>query len=122
MRRLLIIFALGAFVGSASAADKQGRYLVVGDGAEGCSLWTDERKKSSPRSRALESWLLGYITATNVWRPDTADVAGGLEAPALFEWTDNYCQEHPKSRIAEAARNLIYGLDELSAQNKKKRK
>ena len=122
MKRILMMFALCAQIGTASAADKLGRYLVVGHGVEACHHWVTERKKNSPRAQELESWIMGYVTGTNFWRPDTGDVTGGLDGPALYEWMDNYCKAHPKERLADAARNLIFGLDELTGQTKKKGK
>lgn len=122
MKRILVIFALIAQTGTAAAADKMGRYLVIGHGAEPCRHWVAERKKVSDRAQELESWIMGFVTATNVWRPDTGDVTGGLDGPALFEWTDNYCKAHPNERLAEAARNLIFGLYELHRRTPKKGK
>ncbi len=107
------IVALLIHTGSAQAADKQGRYLLIGIGSDTCHQWMTARRVETPKVVEMESWVLGFLTATNVWRANTGDVTAGMETDQIFKWMDRYCKDHPKDRVGEAARNLVYGLDEL---------
>jgi len=126
MKKLWIVIALfGGFAQSdmasdvAHAADQEGRYLLIGIGNDTCTQWATARRIETPKVVKMESWLLGYLTATNVWRANTGDVTAGMESDQIFKWMDGYCKDHPKKRVGEAARNLVFGLDELLKPNKK---
>ncbi|MDA0655985.1 MAG: hypothetical protein O2912_06215 [Proteobacteria bacterium] len=117
---LILFAALGVFTpfSALHAADKDGNYLLMGLGGDTCRQWATARRIETPTLVEMESWLLGYLTATNVWRANTGDVSGGLSSDQMFTWMDRYCKDHQDERIGEAARNLVHGLDELSAQRK----
>jgi hypothetical protein len=117
----LILFAALSVVtpfGAPHAAGKDGKYILMGRGADTCHQWAKARRIETPTVVEMESWLLGYLTATNAWRANTGDVTAGLSADQIFTWMDRYCKDHKDERIGEAARNLVLGLDELSGKRK----
>jgi hypothetical protein len=117
---LILLTALGVVTpfGVPHAADKDGHYLLLGLGGDTCRQWAKARRIETPTVVEMESWLLGYLTATNAWRANTGDVTGGLSSDKIFTWMDRYCKDHQDKRIGEAARNLVHGLDELSGKRK----
>jgi hypothetical protein len=108
--RLLQILALSAaFVlpgWRAEAADKDGRYQMLGLGARSCGQWTADKHPSNVQDRLYfgdASWLLGYITAFNLLRWHGGNVASETDAVGMAAWVDNYCAANPTKDIATAA-------------------
>jgi 2-methylcitrate dehydratase PrpD len=58
----------------------------------------------------LESWVQGFLTATNVFFTGSSDLSHGTDSEGIMAWVDNYCKEHPLETLATAAVDLVFQL------------
>jgi hypothetical protein len=51
------------------------------------------------------SWLLGYLSALNLWGVigERKDALKNTDAAAVYLWMDNYCRANPLQILATAA-------------------
>ena len=94
----------------ATAADENGKYMVVGDGRISCEIWSARRSDDSVGSASLEQWLYGYVTSFNRWVPSIVNIARGSNHEGLSVWVDNYCLKNPRQDLADAAEFLLVDL------------
>jgi hypothetical protein len=85
---------------------------MMGQGGASCGLWTQYHpQKENVVAASLEAWVLGYLSATNLWlgvmakNPD-ADILKGQDRDGLMAWVDNYCAKNPLEKINTAAQEL----------------
>jgi hypothetical protein len=58
------------------------------------------------------SWLLGYLSALNLWGViGHKDALAETDAAGLCAWMDNYCRSHPMETIATGADQLARELE-----------
>lgn len=121
MLRETLIGACILCVAASSAAHAQGAtqtkmtYPILGVGAKSCGFWTSSRALTdSPLDAAVSSWLLGYVTASNVMANIDTQRSGGLtegmDNDAVLAWVDNYCKANPLDKIADASIKLLKEL------------
>jgi hypothetical protein len=78
--------------------------FTFGGGANSCASWIRDRERTSSYLANIQ-WVLGYVSAAgNCVELEKTDV----NAMALF--MDKYCREHPRSRISDAAFELVCSL------------
>jgi hypothetical protein len=118
IRAFVISLALLAVPGAALAADAKGNYVILGAGTYKCSQWVDARRIETPDVVEMESWLMGYITATNAWRSNTTSVSGAMIPAQLYGWMDGYCKDNLQETLGNAASQLVTALDYLMQQKK----
>lgn len=98
-RLLSAIFA--ALVGTAAlAADGAGQFSVRGVGGQPCSVWigiTDGTDEAQRRDGILsfQSWLAGYITASNRLTGETYDAMPFLDMVNVLAIVLNECRANP---------------------------
>jgi hypothetical protein len=84
-----------------------------GVGGDSCGAWINARAKSDAARHG--SWVLGYISALNVWGViGREDALKNVDAAGIYQWLDTYCQENPLETIATAAGKLVRELDRRS--------
>jgi hypothetical protein len=87
-------------VGISALAENGRDYFGVG--GESCSTWIDARKTNNTSRQG--SWLLGYLSALNLWGViGRKDALSGMDADGLYAWMDRYCESHPLETIATGA-------------------
>jgi hypothetical protein len=74
------------------------RFRADGDG----HFWVDpEDHNDFAKFSQLAGWLRGYITAENIFDPNTdGDVSRGSEE--FLPWIYGWCREHPSKQINDA--------------------
>ena len=79
---------------------------------------TKPRVQEDLEDTARGSWVLGYITAVNLFASGSSDVTQGREMKHIWAWIDVYCAEHPFDTIAVAAEALVseFGQSSLSGR------
>jgi hypothetical protein len=81
---------------------------ILGSGYRSCGNWTSEREGKTERSYEFAQWILGYITAVNIYVLQyDDDVTKGADNAELLVWIDDYCRAHPLDRIEDAAEELL---------------
>lgn len=92
------------------AADKDGVYTVLGEGAASCGRVVEEYKKDDYGKLIYGAWVNGYVTAINSEVSTGRDVTGRADVAARNLWIFNYCNQHPLNNLANAAEALALQL------------
>jgi hypothetical protein len=107
MARTLLGITLTASIlgGSCWAMGSDGRFTILGEGANSCGTWLQERRAG--RWLPMASWVLGYLTAYNqmVWKGGS-NIAAGTDTDGIEAWLDAYCRQHPLDNISAATEAL----------------
>jgi hypothetical protein len=78
--------------------------MSFGAGESSCGTWTATRKADNTTAQVMESWVLGFVTASELWSPqdlkdtDSAGLAGQI---------DLYCAAHPLDKVLDASMDLV---------------
>ena len=94
------------------AVDGKNRYLILGPGASYCSdilanLQEGVKRKNQAAVVIYSNWLAGDLTAYNRDSKNTYSIQGDMSFSEVFEWTLNYCQQHPGEIYSAAADAFI---------------
>jgi len=90
--------------------DANGQYMVLGTGGSSCGTWASDHSPLTVTGQAEDSWILGYVTAFNVWGAGTSNASGDTDNAGITSWVTNYCQAHPLDTVFVAARSLLVAL------------
>lgn len=102
-----------------SAADAQNKYKMRGLGAFTCAKYLEERRTDLKGTSRYADWLTGYLTAYNLYQPQTFDIAPNHDANGLLTFLDLYCSKNQKQLIGQAAQafvKAVYSKRQLSGQ------
>ena len=58
----------------------------------------------------FNQWLDGFLTAYDMYTPDTFDIGYGEDLNSLDGWLENYCAKHPDDFFNTAVESLIFEL------------
>ncbi|HEY7166404.1 MAG TPA: hypothetical protein VIB79_17655 [Candidatus Binatia bacterium] len=130
LARVLVIALLPIAVGALNvrAMDSSGRYFAYGLGQRNCSdyLRFRERKlegleKKYDRytkeelyeivDKVIESWIAGYLTATDLYLADTYNIAGTPSMDELKNRLESICRSNDKQPFAAAMAMLVQDLN-----------
>jgi len=105
-----IIFLIAVADHTLAAEGREGRDFF-GVGGQSCGTWIEARKINNTFGHG--SWLLGYLSALNLWGViGRKDALSGTDADGVYAWMDRYCQSHPLETIARGAAELARQLDQ----------
>lgn len=102
-----------------SAADAQNKYKLRGIGAFTCAKYLEERQTDLKGTTRYADWLTGYLTAYNLYQPQTFDIAPNHDANGLLTFLDLYCSKNQKQLIGQAAQafvKAVYQKRQVSGQ------
>src|SRR5689334_7920198 len=102
--RRLIAIGLILAATPANAMTNDGHYVSVGWGLHSCGTYVKARRVGDPGPM---NWVAGFITAYNMTRGDTYNIAGPTDLEGLLAWLDNYCRDHPTNLMDNAVGSLI---------------
>jgi hypothetical protein len=77
-------------------------------GHDSCGDWTSHRK--SRDNQILEGWVLGYVTAANVYGDNDGLLGTGSGSTGMLAWVDQYCAANPLDSIFAASAKLVVEL------------
>lgn len=99
----------------AIAADAQGRFAGHGWGVARCSRLVDTlQRPEGGEGRALfVGWIAGYLTAANVHRADTFDLAPVAPPELIANEVAKVCADNPDAAVVEV---MVAIVDELAKQ------
>jgi hypothetical protein len=106
MRVQVAVLAAAMLVGTGVQSSSQ---MIFGEGTETCGTWILERPPGRRPTRdgvAFLSWVLGYLSASNVSQSSGLDFLKQTNSAGILAWMDRYCQENPLDRIYLATQNL----------------
>lgn len=118
MKRLLLAISLLLPL-AGWAADQDGfyrPYFMVGKHINyaKCSSFVTARNLARQghfnAQNQFNQWLDGFLTAYDMYNPDTFDIAYGKDIETLDAWLENYCAKHPDNLFDDAAESLIFQI------------
>jgi hypothetical protein len=80
---------------------------ILGSGAASCGTWNADRQRNQTLSQQSQAWVLGFVTAYNVYKRSTSNMSIPSDTRRLMVWVDNYCDANPLKDIVDAAKALI---------------
>ena len=105
--RSAIIIVVGLAVAFIPVLAQAVDVTVPGLGRNSCGTWTADRGDPKTLKTYVDtSWVLGFIAGAAVFGADR-DPGKGLDNQAIYAWIDNFCREHPSSKIADAAAAFV---------------
>ena len=76
---------------------------ALGSGTKSCGAWTEDRRTPDTHAAFQDmQWVLGFLSGVGFMGQGEIDPLNGLDAHAVWAWIDNYCRDHPLSRISGA--------------------
>jgi hypothetical protein len=102
MKMMAVFWLASALVIDQSAYAQQ--YHEIGMGTQSCGAWTAARRDPQDRATvATEQWILGFLSGIGYFASPETDPLRGVDADAVWAWTDNYCHTQPLEQISTAA-------------------
>ena len=89
------------------AADPQGRFLEINVAGEAsCETYVTARDEGRRGGHLRENiylgWVSGFLTAYNIFRPETYNIAGTTDTPSLMLRLEIYCKANPRDSFLDA--------------------
>jgi hypothetical protein len=104
----LAVAAIGA---PAAAQDNARQFAVEGAGMLTCARFTAAREDTtSPDYQRMIGFIEGFLSAANLYEPDTFDLTPWHNAAALDIIVGNHCAEHPEDRLVGVTQRMVGGL------------
>ena len=77
-------------------------------GNDSCASWSEYRKGN--RAPQLEGWVLGFVTAYNMFGSGNRLAGADTNAKGLLAWVDQYCATNPLDTVMTASSKLVIEL------------
>lgn len=100
---------------SVKAQDRQFQYWGF-PGYDSCGDWTSHRKNRD--NQILEGWVLGYVTAANVYGDNDGLLGTGSGSTGMLAWVDQYCAANPLDTVLTASAKLVIELKRRRAPSR----
>jgi hypothetical protein len=109
---IIALIALAATpLAPVGAQDNQRQFAVEGAGMLTCARFTDARADTaSPEYQRMIGFIEGYLTAANLYEPDTFDLTPWHNAAALDMIVGNHCEQFPDDRLVGVTQRMVGGL------------
>lgn len=109
---IIALIALAAVpLAPAMAQDSQRQFAVEGAGMLTCARFTAARADTtSPEYQRMIGFIEGFLTAANLYEPDTFDLTPWHNAAALDMIVGNHCAQHPEDRLVGVTQRMVGGL------------
>lgn len=109
------LFALGLLaapaLSAASAQDDTRQFAVEGSGMMTCERFINARADTtSPDYQRMIGFIEGYLSAANLYEPDTFDLTPWHNAAALDLIVENHCAQYPEDRLVGVTQRMVGGL------------
>lgn len=109
---IIALIALAATpLAPVGAQDNQRQFAVEGAGMLTCARFTEARADTaSPEYQRMIGFIEGYLTAANLYEPDTFDLTPWHNAAALDMIVGNHCAQFPDDRLVGVTQRMVGGL------------
>lgn len=93
------------------AQDSPRQFAVEGAGMLTCARFVEARADTtSPDYHRMIGFIEGYLSAANLYEPDTFDLTPWHNAAALDMIVENHCAQHPEDRLVGVVQRMVGGL------------
>ena len=109
-------FVLGLLAAAAAVSRRARRITRASSRSEGAGMMTCERfvnaraDTTSPDYQRMIGFIEGYLSAANLYEPDTFDLTPWHNAAALDLIVENHCAQHPEDRLVGVTQRMVGGL------------
>lgn len=111
-RHVLAAIALVVPVASiASAQENPRQFAVEGAGMLTCERFVAARTDTTaPEYQRMIGFIEGYLSAANLYEPDTFDLTPWHNAAALDIIVNHHCEQYPQDRLVGVTQRMVGGL------------
>ena len=102
--------ALVLSAGASWGYDSDG-FVSFGVGNRSCEQYVADAQEAE-RGFVYETWLSGYLTAFNAYRPGSPDILAGTDLDDAVVWIKGYCRDHPAVVVHVAAVKFIHFMQQ----------
>lgn len=112
MRQIMALGLMAAApLSGAAAQDNPRQFAVEGAGMLTCARFVEARADTtSPDYQRMIGFIEGYLSAANLYEPDTFDLTPWHNAAALDMIVENHCAQHPEDRLVGVTQRMVGGL------------
>ncbi len=101
----IMLLVISGILPCVHAADEEGNYAVWGAGSKACISY--QRARTTEQSEQYRHFLMGYLSATNVFMEQTYSISGNMTLKEILAWLDEYCDEHQMSAFEDAINQFL---------------
>ena len=118
LKNYLYAIGLSALTATAAfATDAEGKFAVRGIGGQACSVWISISESPDVVTRregimAFQSWISGYLSASNRLQADTYDVVPFLDMVNILAITMNECKVAPNELAENTVARVVGAFNE----------
>ncbi len=95
---------------NADAAAENGEFAVKDAGLLTCERFVEARGSQSPSYFQFVGWMSGYMSAYNLFSPDTVDIAPWQTTTLLDASIAGFCERNPAVTFVRAVNEVIQAL------------
>jgi hypothetical protein len=100
IKQSTIFIGMFLLVNGASAADANGDYSYLAQGAESCGKFMDAVNKGNNEQNWIswnnyQAYTYGYFTGVNRYLSNTKNIKGNTDMPGVMAYIEKYCKENP---------------------------
>jgi hypothetical protein len=100
-----------ALASPASAEESTRQFAVEGAGMSTCARFVEARSDTASADyQRLVGFIEGYLSAANLYEPDTFDLTPWHNAAALGMIVASHCAQHPEDRLVGVTQRMVVGL------------
>jgi hypothetical protein len=107
---VLVAIVAMSLTATVQAADSKGHFAFRGIGGQSCRIAMDQMQKDSKAAIALDSWLMGYLTAANREQSDTFDISPVVASGDLLNAVIALCRAHSDMPVESVFNGLLQVL------------
>jgi len=111
-----VALVLGA--GASWGYDADG-FVSFGVGNRSCEQYVADAREAE-RGFVYATWLSGYLTALNAYRPGSPDILAGTDLDDAVVWIKGYCRDHPTVVVHMAAVKFIHFMQQKENTSSKR--
>ena len=90
------------------------QFAVEGAGMLTCARFTQARSDTtSPEYQRMMGFVEGYLSAANLYEPNTFDLTPWHNAAAFDLILEHHCGQHPEDRLVSVVQRMVVGFRPL---------
>jgi hypothetical protein len=110
-RHLAVAALAAAALSPASAQDSERQFAVEGAGMSTCERFVAARTDITGADyQRMMGFIEGYLSAANLYEPDTFDLTPWHNSAALGMIVASHCAQHPTDRLVGVTQRMVVGL------------
>jgi hypothetical protein len=96
---------------SAQAADNSPSKTMITIESLSCAAWANERRRRTIKYYQNDAWAVGFLSGWVMTQQTARDPLLAVDGPAVEEWLNRYCADHPLDAFVTAVIRLKLELE-----------